>query len=96
MAQWQALLKTTRPTVNRAVVCLGLVIFVAGLSQIHCPLEEVFYTVVRGALRALPSVVLTAWQALQSPGCAHGSLWQAFAQVSGCGWTLLLHLVGAV
>ena len=96
MAQWPTLLEAARPTVGKTVGALGLVILLVGLGQVECPFGELIYAVVRMVLGALPSVALAAWQAAQNHACQHSALWQAWTELSGCCWTALGHLAGAV
>lgn len=93
MAHGQALREAARSTASKAVVGL---ILVTGLSHAACGLGEVFYTVVRMALRALPSVAQVAWQALEGAGCEHPELWQAWVHASACCSTALRNLTGVV
>ena len=96
MAQWPAFIEAARPTVRKTVGALGCVILLVGLSQVECPLGELIYAAVRMVLGALPSVALAAWQAIATHGCEHGALWPAWAELSGCCWTALAYVAGAV
>ena len=93
MAHGETLRDSARSTAGKAVVGL---ILISGLRHAACGPGEVFYELVRMALRALPSLAQVAWQALEGAACEHPVLWQALLHASACGYAAVRNLAGVL
>ena len=86
-----------RATSNKgaALFVLGLVILLGSFIQAAWQRNDFFCAVVRLAVGALSSVILTAWQAVEAGVCAQ-RIFEGLLQISGSLWPLILNVTGAL
>jgi hypothetical protein len=95
MARRQIHSQWTTSNKGAALFVLGLVILLGSFSQAAWQRNDLFCAVVRLAFGALPSVILTAWQAVEAHVCAQ-RIFEGLLQIPGSLWPLFLNVAVAL
>jgi hypothetical protein len=71
MANQHTTAQTIKPIVRAIVIALAIILLLASFDQSAAQLSDYLGAVARDGMALLPSLVLTAWQALQPDASAH-------------------------